>query len=364
MSNNIESGLKIGLSLSGGGFRASVFHVGVLKGLAERELLSNIKAVSTVSGGSFTIALIFMLNNNEWPNDQEFLNDVLPRIKKYFTEIKLGRNAVARLFSPLNWSNLFSRANIISKSLKSDWGLTGCLSELPEHPEWYINATTIETGKNWRFSKKEMGDWKFGYVKNPKYNISDAVAASAAFPGYIGRFSFQADDYKEWCDIDWESKTLKKKNTPIDFDLLHLSDGGVYNNLGEEAFIETLGEKLIDDINYVVVSDATQQLKIEGSKSTLRPIKRALRLVDITMEQIKLLRVRSIHNLFDRGDKLGLYIQLGQYSNELENQFDLVRIKNKKTTLFSMSSNEYDELVDYGRKVTSLGIEKWYLNNT
>ncbi len=43
---------KIGLALSGGGFRAAFFHLGVLARLAELGLLRRIEVVSTVSGGS------------------------------------------------------------------------------------------------------------------------------------------------------------------------------------------------------------------------------------------------------------------------------------------------------------------------
>lgn len=47
----------IGLALSGGGFRAAAFHVGVLKRLHELGLLSRLHVLSTVSGGSIAGAL-------------------------------------------------------------------------------------------------------------------------------------------------------------------------------------------------------------------------------------------------------------------------------------------------------------------
>jgi hypothetical protein len=43
---------KIGLALSGGGFRAAAFHLGVLKRLRELGLLDRVAVLSTVSGGS------------------------------------------------------------------------------------------------------------------------------------------------------------------------------------------------------------------------------------------------------------------------------------------------------------------------
>src|SRR5687767_11103860 len=46
------------LCLSGGGYRAMVFHVGVLWRLSEGNLLPTIKRVSSVSGGSITAAVL------------------------------------------------------------------------------------------------------------------------------------------------------------------------------------------------------------------------------------------------------------------------------------------------------------------
>jgi predicted acylesterase/phospholipase RssA len=43
---------KVGLALSGGGFRASFYHLGVLACLAERDVLRDVEVVSCVSGGS------------------------------------------------------------------------------------------------------------------------------------------------------------------------------------------------------------------------------------------------------------------------------------------------------------------------
>lgn len=51
---------RVGLALSGGGFRASLFHVGVLARLAELDLLREVQVISTVSGGSIIGALYYL----------------------------------------------------------------------------------------------------------------------------------------------------------------------------------------------------------------------------------------------------------------------------------------------------------------
>ncbi len=51
---------KLGLALSGGGFRAAFFHVGVLARMAERGLLRKVEVISTVSGGSIVGAQLYL----------------------------------------------------------------------------------------------------------------------------------------------------------------------------------------------------------------------------------------------------------------------------------------------------------------
>jgi hypothetical protein len=52
---------KVGLALSGGGFRASFFHIGVLARLAELHLLRHVEVLSCVSGGSILGAHYYLL---------------------------------------------------------------------------------------------------------------------------------------------------------------------------------------------------------------------------------------------------------------------------------------------------------------
>src|SRR5207244_13263611 len=51
---------KVGLALSGGGFRASLFHIGVLARLADLDMLRHVEVLSCVSGGSIIGALYYL----------------------------------------------------------------------------------------------------------------------------------------------------------------------------------------------------------------------------------------------------------------------------------------------------------------
>ena len=80
MYNNI----KIGIALSGGGIRAAVFHIGVLRYLAENELLDKITYISSVSGGSLLTGLIYKFSDWKWPSNNEYIQEVYPPAKKAF----------------------------------------------------------------------------------------------------------------------------------------------------------------------------------------------------------------------------------------------------------------------------------------
>ena len=88
------------------------------------------------------------------------------------------------LTSPLNIFE--TRANDLSALMRERWGITAKLSDLPQRPRWMINATCYETGKDWRFERFRMGDYRFGYTNDTNLPLSDAMAASAGFPGLIG----------------------------------------------------------------------------------------------------------------------------------------------------------------------------------
>ena len=71
--------MKITLALSGGGFRATVFHLGVLARLAREDRLQEVILLSTVSGGSLCAGLVFSLNGFLWPNSHTYLEQVEPQ---------------------------------------------------------------------------------------------------------------------------------------------------------------------------------------------------------------------------------------------------------------------------------------------
>lgn len=352
--------MKTGIALSGGGVRATVFHLGVFARLAETELWSSFKHISTVSGGSLCVALIFEKAGKQWPAANAFLTQCLPSIYQLLTDYDLQRAYKRRMWLHL----LEGRANIIGRLIKKHWGITSCISDLSEeNPRWSINATCYETGKNWRFHKQRMGDYVANYVVNPNFPLADAVAASAAVPGLIGPLKFKASKYswmKYTNDDRPDTAVLPIAKT------LTLWDGGVYDNLGAEAIYKTK-EGLRYDLNFGLISDASKPLNVVHRKwfwNIALPCK-LTRLVDIPSDQVRGLRARELFNFFkDNGN--GGYLRMGESVTKIcknleapvpEANFmsdaDVKSVAGFETTLRRLSPEEFRCIFRHGYEVCS-----------
>ena len=122
--------MKIGIALSGGGYRAAAFHIGVLARLAKSKLLEQFSFISTVSGGSMAIGLVYQNNGFQWPTSDKYLNDFVPFAYKTLTTANLQRNVLRDI---LIWPfRLFaSRANLISKRMREEMGIVINVNQLP-----------------------------------------------------------------------------------------------------------------------------------------------------------------------------------------------------------------------------------------
>ena len=162
-------------------------------------------------------------------------------------------------------------------ALRNRWSVGGLLSDLPDNPRWIINATCYESGKNWRFMKKRMGDYVVGYVALPQLPIALAVAASSAVPGLVGFLKLRASRF-EWFAFD--RKHTPRRHKPR-FPTLTLWDGGVYDNLGVEALFKPAGAYR-DGFDFLIVSDASARHAAEARK-----LRAPLRLLNIATDQVR-----------------------------------------------------------------------------
>ncbi len=310
------SASRIGLALSGGGFRAAAFHAGVLQRLAYNGWLEQVQQISSVSGGSLFTGLVFHASGYRWPTSKQYLDDVLPYIRGLITKKSLQGDALRRLlFNPLNWRFLLSRANVLAHSIESLWKISTTLDQLPKSPIWSINGTTAENGRRFRFKDRNAGDYEIGYTQVNSFELASAMAMSAAFPGGIGPLTFNAADYEWRKKESWDSIQPPEPIKPK-YAQLHLYDGGVYDNLGMEPFFD-IGKQAIKKgdlknniVDFIIVSDGGAPYQRGAIPGLFHPF-RLKRIADIGFDQARALRVRSFVNFLQNNNGLGMYLQIG-----------------------------------------------------
>jgi NTE family protein len=327
--NNVApppQGRQIGLALSGGGVRAAVFHLGVLKRLADERLLESVSSISTVSGGSLVMAAIFSRAGVSWPSSKRFAEEIYPSLRVLLSNVDLfSFHAIGRTgLRKLNIRLLRERAVVLSEMLETRWGITGRVRDLPDAPIWMINATCIETGKNWRFQKREMGDWSFGKHYSPDVPLSVAAAASAAVPYAIGAMPLALPAEGWWRTDPATNKAVVKKQ-PL-WRTVHLWDGGAYENLGLESLYKP-GRGLIN-CNFLICSDASGPVRPPGRSpvgALLRGHLAGPRLFDIVSDQIRSLRSRMLVADLTSGRISGALVRMGNSVRSLDVKADKTR---------------------------------------
>jgi NTE family protein len=211
----------VGLSLSGGGCRTALFHLGALRRLNELGILAKLRTISSVSGGSILSA--HLASSLNWPLQGPVV-DWEERVAKpfrAFTSINI-RNApvLKRFLLPWNW--WCSSVQVETLAAEYESKLTRLkLVELPGTPVFIYCATDLAFGVNWTFRKEQIGD----YIKPtpPDWPLAKAVAASSCFPPVFDplRVPFEVGQYKGG---KAQSPSANAARAGI-----CLSDGGVYD---------------------------------------------------------------------------------------------------------------------------------------
>ena len=342
---------EIALVLSGGGIRAMIFHLGVLRYLSENGMLESVSRASTVSGGSLLLGL--MLNDCDylWPTSDQFLSKVYPSLRAQLCARSLQWGAARQLLCLRNWRYLLSRSNLLAKALQREWGVTVGLSQLPEIPEWSINGTTAETGKRFRFKRDSLGDYMLGYAPPGDFPLANALAVSAAFPGGFGPLSFDTEDFEWKRRPEWNSPPEGAVSTQISYRRLHLYDGGVYDNLGLEPFFDTGRGIRKPAVDYILVSDAGAPLEPGFPRFSVNPW-RLKRVADIMHDQARALRVRSFMSYVGQNSEIGAYIYIGVPA-EMEHYVDGTHPARFPTTLRRVIEKQFDCISGHGHAVAS-----------
>lgn len=280
----------IGLCLSGGGYRAMLFHVGVLWRLYETKMLPRVARVSSVSGGSIVAATLGLkwrsLSFDPLRLREDFLPQVVQPTRALASETIDAEAIVSGIALPGSVSDR------IVDAYKAYLFGQHTLQDLPDEPRFVINATNVQSGVLWRFMKPYMRDYRVGEVKSPRVLIAQAVAASSAFPPLLSPFVLPLDPgaFTPGSGTDLQRPPFTSK--------LVLTDGGVYDNLG----LETVWKRY----DTVLVSDGGGQIEPqeEPKRDWARHGRRAIEIVE---NQVGALRKRQVIDAFNGGSRRGAY---------------------------------------------------------
>ena len=293
---------RIALALSGGGFRAAIFHLGVLRRLAECGWLDRIDVLSTVSGGSLLggfLALRWetLLQKGAAPEAFE------TTIVRPFLDIVTKHNFILRWMAA-SWKlpfkkygdPTFTRSKLAGEIYSEMFYDGRTCDELPVRPYLVLNAASLLSIRAWRFTRAGLGDSRFGHASwgvKPLL-IGEAAGTSAAFPPVFPPPRIRCADYAFGKPI-YDEEPLAK------VDYVMLSDGGVYDNLGVEAVQKRTplpGEtQPLEMAEFLVVSDAGYPAQYRFRASGLPVLSEGLLLyrVDaIAREQVSAQRRREL----------------------------------------------------------------------
>ena len=290
---------KVGLALSGGGYRAAAYHIGTLRALHRLGILEKVDVISSVSGGSITAAYYALNKDNYEDFEKQFIKKLSKGVlwssflylgivglllmatsvamgyliaylaaiffqnQPIFWGICAALGGVITFFLLLIFSLKYSfvtlpTSKLISRLYNKVFFKKKTLSDLPDSPSLCINSTNIATQLPFYFSKTTMGEYVYHVRDKSIFNaahfpIANAVMASSCIPYGFTPITIDKKYLREEYD-----KCFNKPEAP------KLIDGGVYDNQGAHKLSQNKSKFHTD---FIIVSDAGNST-ISANKTT------------------------------------------------------------------------------------------------
>lgn len=342
----------IALCLSGGGYRAMIFHLGALWRLNQLGFLKKLARVSSVSGGSITAGVLAMA----WKDLRFDESDVAGNLNELVTKPirRLANNTIDQ--GSILKGMLLPRRSIsdeVTEAYRDHLFGKATLQDLPadnEGPRFVINATNVQTKVLWRFSRPFMGDYRVGLVKNPTTEIAVAVAASSAFPPFLSPAELELHP----SDFDPDTPAVLKDDAYRSN--VVLTDGGVYDNLGLETAWKTYDTILVSDGGGAVDDDA------DPERDWARHSYRILNLID---NQVRSLRKRQVIDSYKQGGRKGAYwgirTNIADYglSDAMNCAFDrTIELAAVATRLKALNVTLQEKIINWGYAVCDAALRR------
>ena len=239
----------VALCLSGGGYRASLFHLGALRRLNELGVLSKVDTITSVSGASIMLAQLashLAARPDAWPEPGRPLatwDEGVAKPLRAFTRTNIRTRSVLSRLLPTNWFNRMASADALAARYAGG-PAPGKLADVPRRPRFVFCATDVQFRGQWVFDTgaRRMGGEAPGYGAIPdEWTLGRAVAASSSVPGVFGPIPVGADP-GALAGGSYRGRDRAELVRDV-----ALSDGGIYDNLGLEPVWRDHAVVLVSD---------------------------------------------------------------------------------------------------------------------
>jgi predicted acylesterase/phospholipase RssA len=362
-------GQRIGLALSGGGFRASIFHLGVIRRLEELGIMQNVDVISAVSGGSI-IAAYYVC-------EMERRLRIVPREDRQKIDIRVNIfEDIAESFLSALDNNLRTRA-LVFTPFYYPWGFIKTLFLKPfrstarseliqrEYDRWFYNGNTLDQLPSTASGAKASD------VLGPKVLLNTTSLLSGERVTYsrvpvsgVNEMSKVNKNVLPLSRVVGASSGVPGLFPPTEIAGDILVDGGVADNQGIES--------LVDDpsrCNILIVSDASGQMEqldsigrgiltVVGRVNSVLQFQIRNKLIDILVgwktlpdganEQNRFAFIHLFLNLKDRPD----------VSNRVSSEF-IAPIGRIRTDLDQFSYVEREALMYHGYTLIDAQLNKY-----
>lgn len=343
-----DQDLRITLCLSGGGFRATFFHLGVIENLKHNSLLNKICDIYAVSGGSI-VATHLVLNWSKYNGSNAQFRAATGELKAFGQRNIRGRVVrrwiLSILFPFLRlFSGIYNRTNLLEREYETLYrnANLGSLSEISNSkPKLNILATSFTTGELCSFTSRGFltelsGDSNLHPTE--LFSLAKAVTASSAFPPLFPPVKITRED-------------INASSEEFPHSLEYLTDGGIYDNLGIDRIISTGDANENNEI--VIISDASAPFDWNTRESFSMLSSRTIRASDILMKRVSEILLKT--SIEDSDKKNIIYISISNSSDDPKNRLipiDLQkRIPKIRTDLDDFSDFEQSCLTIHGFEV-------------
>lgn len=286
------------LCLSGGGYRAALFHLGAVRRLDELGILASLTTVSGVSGGSILANLLadprLTVPPGGGPVDGFDAHVAAPLRRLASRNIRTA--ALLAKGRPRNWRAPDAAIRALADELAAavPWWSAPLGARDPGPPQVITGATEIGYGVDWVFEDPTLarpggrvGDYRTGYAAAPAdLRRADVVAASCAFPPFFSPMVLDGEGIRlsggrRGVESVEDRRSILRR--------IRLTDGGVYDNLALEPVWKSHAT--------VLVSDGGSVFRARTERTV---VGRTQRILDIATSGGQSVRSRWLHASFAR----------------------------------------------------------------